>query len=162
MFPLCGGVLRPLALFSVLKGIIWLLFATVAGVPPTASSASFLAYLLSHCSMNDPGIHFLESERYCYSLSYVTMRDTELNAIFGISSVQHRTFLLIYCLVVEAFMLRLFRNTDVSAPRGDHKYNRCDTDISLSGRLYLRVHRHVLHSSIPFFTRAHYCRWFSL
>ncbi|KAF8492450.1 hypothetical protein F5888DRAFT_1731167 [Russula emetica] len=78
------------------QGVIWLLIATVAGVPPTAS------------------IHFLN-----------------LN--------------------------------DVSAPRGDHKYNRCDTDPSLSGRLYLRVLKHVLlHPSIPFFSRAHYCRWLFL
>ncbi|KAF8490682.1 hypothetical protein F5888DRAFT_1807966 [Russula emetica] len=41
------------------QGIIWLLIATVAGVPPVASSTSFPVYLLSHRYMNDPGIHFL-------------------------------------------------------------------------------------------------------
>jgi hypothetical protein len=52
-----------------------------------------------------------------------------------------------------------FCNTDVSAPLGDRKYNRCDTDLSLSGRLCLRVLKHVLlHPSIPFFSRTHYCR----
>jgi hypothetical protein len=91
MFPICRA-LKPLTLFSILKGIIWLLIATVAGVPPTASSTSFLVYLLSHRYMNEPGIHFFESERYCYSLFPVSMRDTELNAILRISSVQPRTF----------------------------------------------------------------------
>jgi hypothetical protein len=56
-------------------------------------------------------------------------------------------------------MFGTFCNTDVSATLGDHKYNRRDTDISLSGRLCLRVLKHVLlHSSIPFFSRAHDCR----
>jgi hypothetical protein len=67
MFSLCRA-LKPLTLFSILKGIIWLLIVTVAGVPPTASSASFPVYLLSHRYMNDPGIHFFEFEWYCYSL----------------------------------------------------------------------------------------------
>jgi hypothetical protein len=67
MFAVCCA-LKPLTLFSILKGIIWLLIATVAGVPPMASSASFLVYLLSHRYMNDSGIHFFEPERYCYSL----------------------------------------------------------------------------------------------
>jgi hypothetical protein len=58
-----------------------------------------------------------------------------------------------YHLVGEALMFGTFCNTDVSAPLGDHKYNRCDTDLSLSGRLYLRVLKNVLlHSSIPFFS----------
>ncbi|KAI0275782.1 hypothetical protein BGY98DRAFT_1098622 [Russula aff. rugulosa BPL654] len=35
------------------QGIVWLLIATLAGIPPTASSASFPVYLLSHCYMND-------------------------------------------------------------------------------------------------------------
>jgi hypothetical protein len=47
-------------------------------------------------------------------------------------------------------MFGTFCNTDVSAPFGDHKYNRGDTDVSLSGK-------HVLpHTSIPFLSRAHY------
>jgi hypothetical protein len=66
MFPLRRS-LKPLTLFSILKGIIWLLIATVAWIPPTVDSASFPLYLLSHRYMNDPGIHFFESERYCYS-----------------------------------------------------------------------------------------------
>jgi hypothetical protein len=64
MFSFCRAI-KP---FSILKGIIWLLIVTVAGVPPTAGSASFPVYLPSHRHMNDPGIHFFESERYCYSL----------------------------------------------------------------------------------------------
>jgi len=68
MFPLCLA-LKLLTLFSILKGIIWLLIATVAGVPPTASSASLPVYPFSHRCMNDPGTHFFESERYCYPLS---------------------------------------------------------------------------------------------
>lgn len=55
-------------------------------------------------------------------------------------------------------MFGTFCNTDVSTPLGDRKYNRCDTDLSLSGRLCLRVLKHVLlHPSIPFFSRADYC-----
>jgi hypothetical protein len=64
-----------------------------------------------------------------------------------------------YHLMGEALMFGTFCNTDVSAPLGDRKYNRCDTNLSLSGRLCLRVLKHVLlHPSIPFFSRAHYCR----
>ena len=38
-----------LSLFSFLfKGIVWLLAATVAGIPPMVNSASFPVYLLSH------------------------------------------------------------------------------------------------------------------
>jgi hypothetical protein len=94
MFPLCRA-LKLLTLFSFLKGIIWLLIVTLAGIPPTASSASFPVYLLSHRYMNDPGIHFFEFERYFYSLSPCIDEDTELNAILRISSVQRRMFLCI-------------------------------------------------------------------
>ena len=47
--------LKPLTLFSILKGIIWLLIATVAGIPPTASFASFPVHVRSHRHMNEPG-----------------------------------------------------------------------------------------------------------
>jgi hypothetical protein len=40
-------------------------------------------------------------------------------------------------------MFRTFCNTDVSVPLSDHKYNRWDTDLSLSGRLCLRVPKRV-------------------
>ncbi|KAF8490668.1 hypothetical protein F5888DRAFT_1740510, partial [Russula emetica] len=96
------------------QGIIWLLIATAAGIPPTAS-----------------GIHFFESEPYVTLFPLVSMKDIKLNAILRISSIKPH----------------------VSAPLGDHKYNRCDTDLSLSGRLYLEVLKSVLlHSSIPFFS----------
>ncbi|KAF8496114.1 hypothetical protein F5888DRAFT_1804260 [Russula emetica] len=110
------------------QGIIWLLIATAAGIPPTASSTSFPVYLLSHRYMNDPGIHFFESEPYVTLFPLVSMKDIKLNAILRISSIK-------------------------PPPLGDHKYNRCDTDLSLSGRLYLEVLKSVLlHSSIPFFS----------
>jgi hypothetical protein len=161
MFPLCGA-LKPLTLFSILKGIIWLLIATAAGIPPTASSASFPVYLLSHRHMNDPGIHFFESKRYCYSLFLFIDEGhrTERDSPYQFRST---SYVLMYHIVGEVLMFGTFCNTDVSAPLGDHKYNRCDTDLSLSGRLYLRVLKHVLlHPSIPFFSRAHYCRWLFL
>ena len=41
-------------------------------------------------------------------------------------------------------MFGTFGTTDVSAPLGDHKYYRCDSVLPLSGRLYLRVLKHVL------------------
>ena len=41
-------------------------------------------------------------------------------------------------------MFRTFCNTDVSAPLVDRNYNRRYTDLSLSGRLYHRVLKHVL------------------
>ena len=78
-----------------LKGVLWLLVATAAGIPPMASSASeaFLAHLfLTYLAMRVAGIHYFESERYCYTLS---IKDTELNMILGISSVQPRGFLFI-------------------------------------------------------------------
>jgi hypothetical protein len=76
------------------------------------------------------------------------MRDTRLNVIICISSVQRRTFL---CITSRgALMFRTFCNTDVSAPLVDRNYNRRYTDLSLSGRLYHRVLKHVLlNPSIP-------------
>jgi hypothetical protein len=83
-------------MFSILKGVIWLLIATAAGILPMASSASFLAHLLlTHRFMSAAGIHYFESERYCYPLSSISMKDTKLNTILGISSVQPRAFLFI-------------------------------------------------------------------
>jgi hypothetical protein len=41
-----------------------------------------------------------------------------------------------------------FLDTDVPAPGSDCDVNCCDTDLSQSSGLCLRVHRHVLHSSI--------------
>ena len=35
-------------IFPVLKGVLWLLVAAATGVPPTASSASFLAHSFTH------------------------------------------------------------------------------------------------------------------
>jgi hypothetical protein len=131
MFPLCRA-LKPLTFSLILKGIIWLLIVTLAGIPPTASSASFLVYLLSHRYMNDPGIQFFESERYCYSLCIDEGRRTERDSPHQFRST---SYALMYYLVGEALMFGTFCNTDVSAPLGDHKYNRCDTDLSLSGRL---------------------------
>jgi hypothetical protein len=68
MFPLCR-VLKPLTLFSTRKAIIWLLIATVAGVPPMASSASFLVYLFSHRYMNDQVFIFLDLNGILLSFS---------------------------------------------------------------------------------------------
>jgi hypothetical protein len=84
--------------------------------------------------MNDPGIHFFESERYCYSLSPCI---DEGHRIERDSPHQFRSILyvLMYHLVREVLMFWTFCNTDVSAPLGDHKYNRCDTDLSLPGGL---------------------------
>lgn len=82
-------------MFPVLKGIIWLLIATATGIPPTASSASFLALLLTHRCVNVAGIHCFEFGWYCYSLSGISMKDIELNMNLGISSIQPRTFLFI-------------------------------------------------------------------
>jgi hypothetical protein len=160
MFRLCRA-LKQLILFSILKGIIWLLIATVAGLPPTASSASFPVYLLSHRYMNEPGIHFFESERYCCSRFPFICEGhrTERDSPYQFRST---SYVLMYHLS-EALMFRTFCNTDVSASLGDYKYNRRDTDLSLSGRLYPRVLKHVLLLfSIPFFSRAHYCRWLVL
>ena len=48
-------------------------------------------------------------------------------------------------------------NTDVFAPFGDHKYNRRDTNPSLSLKLCLGVHKNVLHPSNLFLSsRAHH------
>jgi hypothetical protein len=58
LFPLCDA-LEPLTLFPILKGIIWLLIATVAEVPPTASFASLPIYHFSHHYMNDQVFIFL-------------------------------------------------------------------------------------------------------
>jgi hypothetical protein len=77
----------------------------------------------------------------------LSMRDTELNPILRISSVQRRTFLCLYHLVGEALTFKTFCNTDVSAPFGDHKYNRRDTDVSRSGKLCLGVHTILLFPS---------------
>jgi hypothetical protein len=68
MFPL-SHALKPLTLFSKFKGIIWLLFATLAGIPPTASSPSFPVYLFSHHYMNGQVFIFLNLNGIVYSFS---------------------------------------------------------------------------------------------
>ena len=77
----------------MLKGIIWLLIATVAGVPAMASSVSFPVYLCSHRYMNDQVFIFLNLNGTVTLFPPVSLRATELNAILRISSVQRRTFL---------------------------------------------------------------------
>ena len=50
----------------------------------------------------------------------------------------------------RATCLTLCRITDVSDSRNDHNVNRCDSDLSLSGRLFLEVYGIVRHLPIPF------------
>jgi hypothetical protein len=64
-----------------------------------------------------------------------------------ISSAQHRTFLLLRRGGGSHGLPYL--DTDVPAPRSDCDGNCCDTDLSQSSGLCLRVNRHVLLSSIP-------------
>jgi hypothetical protein len=108
MFLVCRAH-KQLTLFSILKGIIWLLIATVAGVPPTASSASLPEYLLSHRHMNDPGIHFFESERYCYSpFPCIDERHrTECDSPYQLLST---LYVLTYHLVGEALIFGLLQH----------------------------------------------------
>ena len=61
-------------LFSLPKGVIWLLIATVAEVPPTVCPASFLS-LFTHHHVNIAGIHHIESERYRRFLSSISVKD---------------------------------------------------------------------------------------
>ena len=49
-----------------------------------------------------------------------------------------------YCYDVRETHDIPFFDTDIPAPRSDYDVNRCDTDVSQSGGLCLRVHKHVL------------------
>ena len=62
-------------LFPLSKGVIWLLMATVAEVPPMVCPASFLSVSFTHHRLNTTGIHHIESERYCHFRSSISVKD---------------------------------------------------------------------------------------
>ncbi|SRR6266404_4957215 len=79
--------------------------------------------------------------------SSVSVKDNELNAMIHNSFAQPRAFLLLRRTGGSHNIPLL--DTDVSAPLSGYDVNCCDTDVSQSSGLCLRVHRHVLISSIP-------------
>jgi hypothetical protein len=70
------AVFRFTYLFPLPKGVIWLLIATVAEVPPTVCPVSFLVcfFFLQHL-VNVAGIHRIESERYCRFRFSISVKD---------------------------------------------------------------------------------------
>jgi hypothetical protein len=156
MFPL-SSALKPLTLFSILKGIIWLLIITVAGIPPVASSTSCPVCLLSHRHMNDPGIHFFEPERYCYSLlrcideGHQTERDSPCQ-------FRSTSYVLMYHLMGEALTFGTSQHRCFSSPRWSQIQSLRHGSIALWQTIPLGQQTCTLHPSIPFFSRAHYCR----
>ena len=62
-------------LFPLPKGVIWLLMATIAEVPPMVCPASFLSVSFTHHHLNAAGIHHIESERYCRFRSSICIKD---------------------------------------------------------------------------------------
>ena len=61
---LAGGALSPLTCFLVRKGVLWLLFATMADVPPVVSAECFLLLIpFRSIPSNVSGVNYYEFER---------------------------------------------------------------------------------------------------
>jgi hypothetical protein len=75
-------------LLSFLKGVIWLLIATVAEVPPTVSTATFLVSRFANCHLNVAGIHHFESERYCCFRSSISVKGSWIEHDFFLYQVR--------------------------------------------------------------------------
>ena len=82
--------------FSVRKGLIWLLLATIAEVPPAVCLTYFLAHLLFTHHHAMAGIYCFESERYCCFVSGMSIKDSVLNPIFPKYQL-HSTLYVLVC-----------------------------------------------------------------
>ncbi len=109
----------------------------------------------THRHVNVTGIHHTGSERYCSLRSGVSVKENELNTMIHVRSAEPRAFLLLRHR--RGSQSISFLDTDIPAPVSDCDVNCRGTDVSQSGGLCLRVHGHVLLSSIPV-SCAHCCR----
>ena len=117
-------------MFSVRKGVLWLLLATIAEVPPTVGPIYITATFHSS-QRNVTGIDFLESKWYRCFLSSIIMKgdETTLKITDALNLVRS-------CLEpCGGDSYALSQSIDVSATSDDHALNLCDSDVSLSDRL---------------------------
>lgn len=134
--------LQSIEMFSVCKGILWFLLATVAGAPPAVRSASSFADNLVSRRVTSQVFIILNLNSIYPLLSFMSRTNAEqFNYVVNTRSTQPRTFFLVT--TVSLCGTALIRISDVSASLGGNHDHRCDEDVSLSVGLCLRYHTHV-------------------
>lgn len=138
---------RPIDMHSVYKGVIWLLLATVADVPPAVRSTSSIVFpLLSHHDVTSQVFIILNLNSIYRLLSIMSRMNAELlNHVVNIRSAQPRTFFACHYSITSRSCSDTYPPipiTDFSASVCGNYDHRCDADVSLSVGLCLRYHKH--------------------
>ena len=111
----------------VRKGVIWLFLATIAGIVPTVSLASFLNPSFPGL-IRRAGLGLPEPERYPFFLLFRNQL-IELYSASNTRCVQHGTSL--FLPVTRGASIKSYCSTDVPDSLADYNVNRCCMDVSL-------------------------------
>ena len=131
-----GGIYDPRLLRCsqfVRKGVIWLFLATVAGIIPTVSLASFLSPSFL-CLIRRAGLGLPEPERYLFFL----LSRNHLIEHYSASNtrcVQHGTSL--FLSVTRGASIKSYCSTDVPDSLADYNVNRCYMDVPLFAQPFI-------------------------
>jgi hypothetical protein len=141
-----------LTCFRFCKGIMWLLLATVAEIPPLVSSAySFSRPFYAHLHVTSQVLIVLNLNGIVISFRCID-EESGLNSILP-KFQNHLTWYVPDCHNAGDVLIPI-HNTDLSASFSDNDDNCCDTHVSLPSRLCFFYHRDVQRFFLPSFTQC--------